>query len=152
MSKLLKKYFQHKQRIYLLYIYNSNRGRQGHDRMVIVFTTTYAIRACNNSCCEFESRSGRGIQHYVIKFVSDLRQVGGFLWVLQLRIPLLTSVIRHQYCTWHFYYLYFQRHISWFFFVSNDLRCDVIVRFVDKVGFMVFSATFNNISVISWRI
>jgi hypothetical protein len=22
------------------------------------------------------------IQHYVIKFVSDLRQVGGFLWVL----------------------------------------------------------------------
>ena len=23
------------------------------------------------------------ILHYVIKFVSDLRQVGGFLWVLQ---------------------------------------------------------------------
>ena len=23
--------------------------------------------------------SGRGVQHYVIKFVSDLRQVGGFL-------------------------------------------------------------------------
>jgi len=23
------------------------------------------------------------IQHYVIKFVSDFRQVGGFLWVLQ---------------------------------------------------------------------
>ena len=32
-------------------------------------------------CCEFESRSGRGVQHYVIKFVSDLRQVGGFLQV-----------------------------------------------------------------------
>jgi len=28
--------------------------------------------------CEFESRSERGVQHYVIKFVSDLRQVGGF--------------------------------------------------------------------------
>jgi hypothetical protein len=27
----------------------------------------------------FESRSGRGVQHYVIKFVSDLRQVSGFL-------------------------------------------------------------------------
>ena len=26
-----------------------------------------------------ESRSGRGVQYYVIKFVSDLRQVGGFL-------------------------------------------------------------------------
>jgi hypothetical protein len=25
------------------------------------------------------------IQRYVIKFVSDLRQVGGFLWVLQFR-------------------------------------------------------------------
>ena len=24
------------------------------------------------------------IQHYVAKFVSDLQQVGGFLWVLQL--------------------------------------------------------------------
>ena len=30
-------------------------------------------------CCEFESRSGRGVvQHYVIKFVSDLRQVSSF--------------------------------------------------------------------------
>jgi hypothetical protein len=29
--------------------------------------------------CEFESRSGRDVQRYVIKIVSDLRQVGGFL-------------------------------------------------------------------------
>jgi len=35
---------------------------------------------CNHHwCCEFESRSGRGVQHYVIKFVNDLRQVSGFL-------------------------------------------------------------------------
>ena len=34
-------------------------------------------------CCEFESRSGRGVQHYVIKFVGDLLQVGGFLRVLR---------------------------------------------------------------------
>jgi len=34
-------------------------------------------------CCEFESRSGRSVQHYVIKFVSDLRQFCGFLWVLR---------------------------------------------------------------------
>ena len=26
-------------------------------------------------CCWFESRSGRGVQHYLIKFVNDLRQV-----------------------------------------------------------------------------
>ena len=41
--------------------------------------TTYAINAYHQWCCEFESRSGWGVQHYVIKFVSDLRQVGGFL-------------------------------------------------------------------------
>ena len=41
--------------------------------------TTYAINAYHHWCCEFESRSGRGVQHYVIKFVSDLGQVGGFL-------------------------------------------------------------------------
>jgi hypothetical protein len=39
-------------------------------------------------CCEFESLSGRGVQHYVIKFVSDLRQVGGFL-----RFPLSIKLI-----------------------------------------------------------
>jgi hypothetical protein len=35
--------------------------------------------------CEFESRSDEvfPIQHYVIKFVSDLRQLGGFLRVLR---------------------------------------------------------------------
>ena len=42
------------------------------------FTTTYAISAYHHWCCEFESRSGPGVQHYAIKFVSDLWQVGGF--------------------------------------------------------------------------
>jgi hypothetical protein len=28
------------------------------------------------------------MQHYVIKFVSDLRQVDGFLWVLQFPLPI----------------------------------------------------------------
>ena len=39
-------------------------------------------------CCEFESRSGEvyWIQHYMIKFVSDLQQVSGFQQVL--RFPL----------------------------------------------------------------
>ena len=53
-------------------------GSRGRDRMVVGFTTTYAISAHYHSCCELEYRSGRGVQHYVIKFVSDLRQVGGF--------------------------------------------------------------------------
>ena len=34
------------------------------------------------------------IQHYVIKFVSDLRQVGGFLWTLRFPPPIkLTATI-----------------------------------------------------------
>jgi hypothetical protein len=45
------------------------RGRHGRDRMVVGFTTTYAISAYHHWCCEFESRSGWGLQHYVIKFV-----------------------------------------------------------------------------------
>jgi hypothetical protein len=47
--------------------------------MVVEFTTTYAVSAYHNLCCDFQSRSGRGVQHYMIKFVSDLRQAGGFL-------------------------------------------------------------------------
>jgi hypothetical protein len=57
------------------------RDHRDHDRMVVGFTTTYAISAYHHWCCEFESRLGRGVQHYVIKFVSDLWQVGGFLQV-----------------------------------------------------------------------
>jgi hypothetical protein len=61
-----------------------NRGCGGRDHMVVGFTTTYAISAYHHWCCEFGSRSGRGVQNYVIKFVSDLQQVGGFLRVLSL--------------------------------------------------------------------
>ena len=46
--------------------------------MVVGFTANYAISAYHQRCCEFESRSGRSVQHYVIKFVSDSRQDGGF--------------------------------------------------------------------------
>jgi hypothetical protein len=39
------------------------------------------------------------IQHYVIKFVNDLRQVGGFLRVLRFPSPVnLTSTIKLKYC------------------------------------------------------
>ena len=49
-------------------------GRHGRDRMIVGFMTTYAISAYHHPCCAFESRSGEvySIQHYVIKFVSDL--------------------------------------------------------------------------------
>jgi hypothetical protein len=45
------------------------------------FLTTYTISAYHYQRCEFESRLvvAYSIQYYVIKFVSDLRQIGGFL-------------------------------------------------------------------------
>jgi hypothetical protein len=58
--------------------------------MVVGFTTIFAIGAYRHWCCGFDSRSGRGVQHYVIKFVSDLRQ---FFFDLQILItPLVLFV------------------------------------------------------------
>jgi len=62
------------------------RGSRGRDRMVVGFTSTYALVSYHHWFCEFESRSWRCVQHYVIKFVSYLRQVDGFLQVF--RFPL----------------------------------------------------------------
>ena len=64
--------------------------------MVVGFTTIYAISAYHHWCCEFESQSGRGVQQYVIKFVSYLRQVGGFLWVLRLTVSSTNKTYRHD--------------------------------------------------------
>ena len=56
-------------------------GRRGRDRMVVGFTTTYmqsvpfTSKVVSSNPVHGEEYS---IQHYGIKFVSDLRQVGGF--------------------------------------------------------------------------
>ena len=71
---------------YCLYMSNSNyiilfeRGRRGRDRLEVGFTTTCVISAYYHLSCEFEPLS-RQIQHYVIRFVSDLQKVGDFLQV-----------------------------------------------------------------------
>ena len=57
------------------------------DRMVVGFTTTYAISAYHHSRCEFEY----SIQHYVIKLVSDLQQVGGSFRALYFRCSELSK-------------------------------------------------------------
>ena len=51
------------------------RGRRGRDGMVVV--SSKAVHG------ELYS-----IQHYVIKFVSDLRQIGGFLQALRFPPPI----------------------------------------------------------------
>jgi hypothetical protein len=50
----------------------------------------------DKACCEFEYRSGRGVKHYVIKFVSYLRQVVGFLRVLRSPLPQKIKTDRHD--------------------------------------------------------
>ena len=68
-------------------------GCRGHDRMVVGLTTTCAISAYHHKSCEFEPRSWQGV-HYVITFVSDMRQVDGFLRVLRFPSPIkLTAMI-----------------------------------------------------------
>jgi hypothetical protein len=72
---------------------NPKRGRRGRDRMVIGFTTTYAIVPITTDVVSSNLDQGDvySIQHYVINFVSDLRQVDDFLWVL--RFPPLIKLI-----------------------------------------------------------
>ena len=57
------------------------RGRRGRDRMVVGFITTYAMSAYHHKRCEFEYCSCEvySIQHYAIKSIGDLLQVGKFL-------------------------------------------------------------------------
>jgi hypothetical protein len=71
-----------------------SKGRRGRDCMVVGLTISYVVGAYHLWCCEFEFRSGRGVQHYVIKIVSDLQQIVGFLQVLPLPSPIkLTAMI-----------------------------------------------------------
>ena len=53
----------------VLLLIHWRRGRRGRVRVVVGFTTTFAISAYHHWCCEFESRSDEvfSIQHYVIK-------------------------------------------------------------------------------------
>jgi hypothetical protein len=62
---------------------NRCRGCRGRDRMVVGSTTTCAISAYHHWSCDFEL-----IQHYVKKFVSDLRQFGDFLQSLWFPKPI----------------------------------------------------------------
>jgi hypothetical protein len=76
---------------YIPFIWKKGGGRsRGRDRMVVGFTTIYAISAYHHRSCEFESRSCRGVLDTTLrdKFFSDLWQVGGFLRVLQFPPPI----------------------------------------------------------------
>jgi hypothetical protein len=95
----LKFSFKDVQRIHIpitLGLSTMSGGRLGRDRMVVGFTTTYTIPVStyHHWSWEFEPRSGEvySIQHYVIKFVSYLRQVGSFLWALRSPPPIKVAL------------------------------------------------------------
>jgi hypothetical protein len=70
--------------------------RRGHDRMVVGFTTTCAMSAYRHWSCEFAPLSWWDVLDATLcdKFVSDLRQVGGFLQALQFPRPInMTSTV-----------------------------------------------------------
>ena len=70
------------------------RGRRRGRHMVVGFTTTCAISAITNKVVSSNPVHGEvySIQHYVIKLVKDLRQVGGFLRVLRFPPPIKLTV------------------------------------------------------------
>ena len=61
--------------------------------MVVGFTTTCAINAKSVSYNHVHDEE-YSIQHYMITFVSDLGQVGGFHWLIGFPSPIeLTATI-----------------------------------------------------------
>jgi hypothetical protein len=66
-------------------------GLRGRDRIVIGLLPIQSVPITTNV---MSSNTTQAIQHYVIKFDNDLRQVGGFLRVLRFPPPIkLTSTI-----------------------------------------------------------
>ena len=63
-------------------------GHRGRDHLVIGFATTCAKLPNNVVSSNPDHGEVHLIQHYVIKFVSDLRQVCGFLRILRLPPPI----------------------------------------------------------------
>jgi hypothetical protein len=59
--------------------------------VVIGFKTTYIMQSVPITINVVSTNLIQAIQHYVIKFVSDLRQVDGFLRVLQFPPPIKTD-------------------------------------------------------------
>ena len=72
-------------------------GRRRRDRLVIGITTTCAVLVpITTNVVSLKPACGEvySIQHYMIKLVHDLRQVGGFLRVLRFPPPIkMTTTI-----------------------------------------------------------
>ena len=78
--------------------YFNKKKNHGHDNTVVGFTTKCAISAYHHIVVSSNPVHGEvySIQHHVIKIISNLRQVGGFLWFPHL--IKLTATIKLKYC------------------------------------------------------
>jgi hypothetical protein len=68
-------------------------------------------------CCGFESRSGRGVQQYLIKFVSDLWQVGGNLFNILSTYLYLSNKIKCDICSAYSMLISAANDQVWFYLV-----------------------------------
>jgi hypothetical protein len=70
------------------------KGRRGRDRMVVGFITPMQSVPITTDVVSSNPDQSEECNIIMIKFVSDLRQVGGFLRVLQFPPPIkLTATI-----------------------------------------------------------
>jgi len=73
-------------------------GSRGRDRMVVGYlqlpmqSVSITSKVVSSNPIQVEVYGNYSIQHYVIKFVSDLRQVGGFLLALRFLPPIKLTV------------------------------------------------------------
>jgi hypothetical protein len=96
-----------------------------------------------NITTEFEARSGRGVQHYVIKFVSHSRQVGDLLRVLRFPPPIKLTATIYQKCCWSGV----KHHLT-----NKHIYCSFLTFHKEDIWSKFFRPHhFNNISDISWR-
>jgi hypothetical protein len=74
-------------------VLKDNGGRRGCDRMVVELQLSVQSMPITTNVVSSNPVHGEvySVQHHVIKFVIDLRQVGGFLWVP--RFPPLIKLI-----------------------------------------------------------
>jgi hypothetical protein len=73
-------------------------GGRVRDRIIVEVTTIYAITTKLVRSVHVHSEV-YSIQHYVIKSVSDLRQIGGFPRVIRFPPPIkLATTIKLKYC------------------------------------------------------
>ena len=91
---------KNKNKIYINKIYTHNTT-WGHCHRAIVLQLPMQSVSITTKVVSLNPAHGElySIQHYVIKFVSDLWQVSGFLWVLWFPPPIkLTATILLKYC------------------------------------------------------